>query len=42
MRAQDKFDADSRLVDEVARGFLEALLEALAAWTCRLREPKQA
>ncbi len=39
MRAQDKFDADGRLVDEVARGFLEALLEALAAWTRRLREP---
>jgi chromate reductase len=38
MRAQDKFDADGRLVDETARGFLKALLEALAAWTRRLRD----
>ncbi len=37
MRAQDKFDTQGHLIDETARGFLKALLEALMAWTQRLR-----
>ncbi len=36
-RAQDKFDANGRLVDETTRRFLRELLEALAAWTRRLQ-----
>ncbi len=36
-RAQDKFDASGRLVDEPTRTFLRQLLEALAAWTARFR-----
>jgi chromate reductase len=37
--AQTKFDAEGRLTDETARTLLRQLLEALAAWTCRL-QPK--
>jgi chromate reductase len=36
-RAADKFDASGRLTDEPTRGFVRKLLEALAAWTLRLR-----
>jgi chromate reductase len=31
-RAEEKFDANGRLVDEVTRGFLRDLLAALADW----------
>lgn len=37
MRAQEKFDADGRLVDEMTRGFIQGLLVALTEWTLRLR-----
>jgi len=33
MRAQEKFDANGRLVDETTRGFVRDLLVALADWT---------
>jgi len=36
-RALEKFDASGKLVDEPARQQVRALLEALAAWTRRLR-----
>jgi chromate reductase len=36
-RPWEKFDDQGRLADEQARGELRALLEALAAWTRRLR-----
>lgn len=36
-QAHLKFDTDGRLTDEPTRGFLRKLLEALAAWTLRLR-----
>ncbi len=36
-RARDKFDVDGRLTDEVTRGALRLLLEALAEWTERVR-----
>lgn len=36
-RAQEKFDAEGRLVDEATRGFIRDLLSALADWTHRLR-----
>lgn len=36
-RAWEKFDADGNLTDEAVRHELRALLEALAAWTRRLR-----
>jgi chromate reductase len=36
-RAGEKFDASGRLTDEATRGFVRKLLEALAAWTLRLR-----
>lgn len=36
-RSWEKFDADGNLVDEAARQQVRALLEALAAWTRRLR-----
>lgn len=36
-RAQEKFDAAGRLTDEPTRERIRALLEALAAWTRRLR-----
>ena len=38
MRAQEKFDANGRLVDEKTREFLRDLLVALASWT-RLVHP---
>jgi len=37
MRAWEKFDADGNLKDEAVRQEIRALLEALAAWTRRLR-----
>ena len=37
MRSWEKFDADGKLIDEQARQEIRALLEALAAWTRRLR-----
>ena len=37
MRAWEKFDAEGHLHDEPARQEIRALLEALAAWTRRLR-----
>jgi len=37
MRAWEKFDADGTLTDEQSRQEIRALLEALAAWTRRLR-----
>jgi len=37
MRARDKFDANGRLVDETARGFIRDMLLALADWVQRLR-----
>lgn len=36
-RARDKFDVDGRLTDELTRGALHLLLEALAEWTDRVR-----
>ena len=36
-RAWEKFDADGNLTDEAVRHELRAVLEALAAWTRRLR-----
>jgi chromate reductase, NAD(P)H dehydrogenase (quinone) len=36
-KAHEKFDADGRLTDEPTRRFVRLLLEALAAWTERLR-----
>jgi chromate reductase len=36
-RAREKFDESGRLTDEATRGFVRKLLEALAAWTARLR-----
>jgi chromate reductase len=38
MRAQEKFDANGRLIDETARGFIRDLLLALLDWTRRLRQ----
>lgn len=38
-RAQDKFDADGALTDAETRRYVGQLLEALAAWTERLRPP---
>ncbi|MFN2384408.1 MAG: NADPH-dependent FMN reductase [Gemmatimonadota bacterium] len=38
-RAQDKFDADGALTDADTRRYVGQLLEALAAWTERLRPP---
>jgi chromate reductase len=38
MRAQEKFDANGRLIDETARGFIRDLLRALADWTRRLQQ----
>lgn len=35
--AGDKFDADGRLKDEDTRKHIRALLEALSAWTARLK-----
>ncbi len=35
-QAQTKFDADGRLLDDAARGFIRDLLVALAAWTRQL------
>jgi chromate reductase len=40
MRAQDKFDANGRLVDETTRGFVRDLLTALVDWTQRLQRGK--
>ena len=37
MRSWEKFDADGNLTDEQSRQEIRALLEALAAWTRRLR-----
>jgi chromate reductase len=37
IRAWEKFDAEGNLTDEQARQDVRALLEALAAWTRRLR-----
>jgi chromate reductase len=36
-RAQDKFDASGKLIDEPTAKFIRQLLEALADWTRRLR-----
>jgi len=36
-RASEKFDAQGNLTDEPTRRQVRALLEALAAWTRRLR-----
>jgi chromate reductase, NAD(P)H dehydrogenase (quinone) len=36
-QAQNRFDADLRLTDEATRGFIRQHLEALAAWTRRLK-----
>jgi chromate reductase len=38
MRAREKFDADGRLTDESARGFIRDLLLALVDWTRRLQQ----
>jgi len=38
MRAQEKFDADGRLVDETARGLIRDLLMALMDWTSNLKK----
>jgi chromate reductase len=38
MRAQEKFDANGRLIDETAREFIRDLLLALADWTRRLQQ----
>jgi chromate reductase len=35
-QAQNKFDANGRLTDDVARGLLGDLMKALAAWTRQL------
>jgi chromate reductase len=35
-QAQTKFDADGRLTDDAARGFIRDMLVALAAWTRQL------
>ncbi|MBN1313436.1 MAG: NAD(P)H-dependent oxidoreductase [Anaerolineae bacterium] len=35
-QAQEKFDAEGRLIDETTQGFLGDLLAALAAWSRRL------
>jgi chromate reductase len=35
-RAEQAFDAEGKLMDEAARGFLRNLLEALAVWTRRV------
>jgi chromate reductase len=37
-RAQEKFDEQGRLTDEATREHVRKLLEALAAWTVRLRD----
>jgi hypothetical protein len=37
MRSWEKFDVDGKLTDEQSRQEIRALLEALAAWTRRLR-----
>ena len=39
-QAKEKFDAQGRLTDEPTRKIVVTLLEALAAWTVRLRGPK--
>ena len=36
-RAGEKFNEDGRLTDEKTRGFVRQHLEALAAWTARVR-----
>ncbi len=36
-RASEKFDKEGNLTDEASRKQVRALLEALAAWTRRLR-----
>lgn len=38
MRAQEKFDAEGRLTDETARGFIRDLLLALLQWTLLLKK----
>jgi len=38
-RAQDKFDAEGRLIDEPTRALVWNLLTALRDWTLRLRKP---
>ena len=35
-RAEQAFDAEGRLIDAAARGFLQDLLAALARWTQRV------
>jgi len=39
-RAEQAFDSNGKLVDEVARGFLRDLLIALVAWTRRVSQPR--
>ncbi len=41
-RAQEKFDAEGKLIDETTQGFVRMLLNALVEWTLRLREEEQA
>ncbi len=41
-RAQEKFDAEGKLVDETTQGFVRMLLDSLAEWTLRLREEEHA
>jgi chromate reductase len=40
--AQTKFDTDGRLTDETTRGFIRALLEALARWTRKVQAGRDA
>lgn len=36
-QAQNRFDAEGRLTDETAKGLIKQLVEALQAWTLRLK-----
>jgi hypothetical protein len=37
-RAQGKFDAEGRLIDEETQGYVRRLLQALVGWTLQLRQ----
>ena len=41
-QAQNRFDAEGRLTDELTRGFIRQLLVSLAAWTLRLKASRPA
>ena len=41
-QAQNRFDAEGRLTDELTRGFIRQLLVSLAAWTLRLKASQPA